>query len=209
MKKILYIQSSPREETSYSKAVTDAFVESYRQSHPKDKIKTLDLFRLRLPPFDGDVLQAKYAILHGKPHTDEQKKAWEQVEKLIKQFKKADKYVFSIPMWNFGIPYKLKHYIDIITQPGYTFSYSAEEGYKGLVTGKPALCVYARGGEYTPGTPGEAHDFQKRYFEHILGFIGFTEIKSILVQCTLYGPEVAEKSRSAAIAEAGRLALNF
>ena len=24
-------------------------------------------------------------------------------------FKSADKYIVSLPMWNFGIPYKLKH----------------------------------------------------------------------------------------------------
>src|SRR3989339_283574 len=133
MKRLLYIQSSPREERSYSKIVADTFVDAYLKIHPKDKIKTIDLFKLRLPPFDGDVINAKYAIMNGKQHTEEQKKAWAQVEKFIEQFKKADKYVFSIPMWNFGIPYKLKHYIDIITQPSYTFSYSPQDGYKGLV----------------------------------------------------------------------------
>ena len=53
-------------------------------------------------------------------------------------------------MWNFGIPYILKHYIDLIVQPGLTFSFSPSEGYKGLVTGKPVTVVYARGGAYGP-----------------------------------------------------------
>ena len=209
MKRLLYIQSSPREERSYSKIVADTFVDAYLKIHPKDKIKTIDLFKLRLPPFDGDVINAKYAIMNGKQHTEEQKKAWAQVEKFIEQFKKADKYVFSIPMWNFGIPYKLKHYIDIITQPSYTFSYSPQDGYKGLVVGEPVLCVYARGGEYTPGTPAEAYDFQSKYFNNALGFIGFTDIKSVFVQGTLYGPEAAEKAKSAAIEEARKIAETF
>lgn len=51
-------------------------------------------------------------------------------------------------MWNFGIPYRLKQYIDILVQPGYTFSYSPEQGYTGLVN-KPAAVVYARGGDYS------------------------------------------------------------
>lgn len=61
-------------------------------------------------------------------------------------------------------------------QPTYTFSYSPKEGYRGLVTDKRAVLVYARGGEYPPGTDGEAFDLQKRYMETILGFIGFSDI---------------------------------
>lgn len=209
MSKLLYIEVSPREERSYSKAVADAFIESYTKSHPRDRVKKINLFKLRLPQFDGDILNAKYAILNGLPHTPEQKAAWVQVEKVIEQFKKADKYLLSTPMWNFGIPYKLKHYIDVITQPGYTFSYSPTEGYKGLVTGKPVTVVYARGGKYAPGTPEEAYDLQKKYLELALGFIGFTGIKSLIVEGTLFGPDVAAASRDAAIAEARLAAEKF
>jgi len=112
-------------------------------------------------------------------------------------------------MWNFGIPYKLKHFIDVIVQPTYTFSFSPAEGYKGLVTGKPAAVVYARGGAYPPGTPGEGFDLQKRYLEQVLGFIGFTDVRPILVEGTLGKPEAAEKSKAAAIALAKSLAASF
>jgi len=88
-------------------------------------------------------------------------------------------------------------------QPGYTFSYSPETGYQGLVTGKPAACIYARGGAYPAGTPAEAMDLQKRYLEVILGFIGFTDFRPILVEPTLQlGPEeyarLVEEKRAAA-----------
>src|SRR4030066_43000 len=114
----------------------------------------------------------------------------------------AEKSLFSLPMWNFGIPYRLKHFIDIIVQPTYTFSFSPKEGYKGLVTGKPAAVVYARGGGYPPGTPGGGGCLQKRYLELVLGFIGFTDIRPILVEGTLSKPEAAEKAKDAAKAEA-------
>jgi FMN-dependent NADH-azoreductase len=29
----------------------------------------------------------------------------------------ADAYLFSVPMWNAGVPYVLKQWIDIITEP--------------------------------------------------------------------------------------------
>jgi FMN-dependent NADH-azoreductase len=210
MGKLLYIQASPRVGRSHSLAVADAFVESYRENNPDDEIVTLDLFKADLLPFDGLAVQAKYTILHGQKHSQEELDAWKAVEVVIEEFKSADKYVMAVPMWNFGIPYPLKHYIDIIVQPGYTFSYTPEEGYKGLVTGKPIFIAYARGGEYPPGSDYEAFDLQKKYLELILGFMGFTDIRSIAVEPTLMGgPEVAKAKREAAIEQAKQMAKEF
>ena len=209
MAKLLYIEASPRKDRSASIAVARTFLDEYGKTHPGDTVETMDLWKTDLPVFDGDVINAKYAILHGKDHTPEQKEAWGAVEKVIARFKDADKYLFSLPMWNFGIPYKLKHFIDVIVQPTYTFRFSPEEGYKGLVTGKPAAVVYARGGGYPPGTPGEGFDLQKRYLELVLGFIGFTDIRPILVEGTLSKPEAAEKAKDAAKAEAKAVAAKF
>jgi FMN-dependent NADH-azoreductase len=209
MAKLLHIEASPRKDRSASIAVAHAFLDEYRKTHTGDTVETLDLWKTELPSFDGDVINSKYVIMHGKEHTPEQKKAWGAVEKVIAQFKGAGKYLFSLPMWNFGIPYKLKHFIDVIVQPTYTFSFSPTEGYKGLVTGKPAAVVYARGGAYPPGTPEEGFDLQKRYLELVLGFIGFTDVRPILVEGTLGKPEESEKSKAGAIAQAKSLAASF
>jgi FMN-dependent NADH-azoreductase len=40
--------------------------------------------------------------------------------------------------------------------------------------------VYARGGAYQSGSETEGLDFQKKYMELLLGFIGFTDIKSVV-----------------------------
>lgn len=85
----------------------------------------------------------------------------------------------------FFIPYKLKHYIDVISQPGLTWSFSPETGYEGLVTGKSATLVLARGGEYSSGPVVAAMDFQRTYLEMILGFIGFKDINTVLIEPTL------------------------
>ncbi len=202
MAKLLHIEASPRKERSASIAVARTFLEEYKRNHPGDTVETLDLWKTDLPAFDGHVIDSKYVILHGKQHTPDQKKAWEAVERVIDRFKGADKYLFSLPMWNFGIPYRLKHFFDVVVQPTYTFRFSPKEGYKGLVTGKPAVVVYARGGAYPPGSPEEAVDLQKRYMELVLGFIGFTDIRSIVVEGTLSRPEAVEKAKEAANAEA-------
>ena len=88
-----------------------------------------------MPEFDGYTIDAKYQVLHGQGFDSNQHKAWQNVVDVCNEFKAADKYLFSLPMWNFGIPYKLKHYIDVIAQPGQTFSFDPATGYRGLVTG--------------------------------------------------------------------------
>ena len=210
MSKLLYIQASPRGERSHSLAAADAFVESYRAANPADDVVTINLFNKDLPSFDGDVLNAKYAILNGLEHSDAERDAWKRIVEIIDEFKSADKYVFAVPMWNFSLPYKLKHYIDVIVQPSYTFSFSPEEGYRGLVEGKPIFIAYARGGEYQPGRDSEAYDFQSKYLEHELGFIGFTDIRTVVVEPTLAGgPDTAAERRDAAVREAREAAITF
>jgi len=109
MAKLLYIESSPRKDRSASINISKAFLEEYEKSHSGDSVEILDLWANELVPFDGDVINAKYSILHGESPAEAQTKAWKPVEILIDNFKSADKYLISLPMWNFGIPYKLKH----------------------------------------------------------------------------------------------------
>jgi FMN-dependent NADH-azoreductase len=198
MSKILHLIASPSGERSASTTVAKTFLQAYHGAHPGDTVETVDLWKANLPEFDGDTINAKYAILHGQDHTPEQKQAWETVTKIANDFKSADKYVISLPMWNFGIPYKLKQYIDVIAQPGLTFSFSPETGYKGLVTGKPIVVVYARGGAYGPGTGAEGYDAQSTYLKQVLGFIGFTDIKEIFVEPTLAKSDAVEAGKKKA-----------
>ena len=209
MARLLYIEASPRKERSASIEIAKIFIDEYKRTHPGDKVETLDLWRLSMPEFDGHVIDSKYAILHGLEHTEEQKRAWRAVEALISQFTKADKYLFSLPMWNFGIPYKLKHYIDVLVQPGYTFSYSPKEGYKGLVTEKPVAAIYARGGAYGPASGMESYDLQKPYLELILAFIGFSGFQTVAIESTLGPREEKERSMAAARERAKTIAANF
>jgi len=210
MSKLLYIQASPRGKRSHSIAVADAFIGAYERKHPDDEIVILNVFDSSILNFDGLAVQAKYTILHGQVHSEEELQVWKNVEEVIEQFTSADKYVLAVPMWNFSIPYRLKQYIDLLVQPGYTFSYSEETGYKGLVAGKPMLAVYARGGEYPPGSGIEAFNLQTKYIELIFGFIGLEDIRSVVVEPTLQGgPVVTEAKRQRAIGKVKEIAAVF
>lgn len=209
MTTLLYIKASPRGERSHSVAAGDAFVAEYRRLHPDHTINVLDVFERDLPRFDGDAVTARFHAGRFDELSPAQQKAWDGVKHIIEEFKAADKYVFALPMWNFGIPWRLKQYIDLLVQPGLTFTYDAA-GYHGLVTGKPVFASYARGGEYPAGTPAEGVDFQKRYLEFVLGFIGFTDIRSVVVEPTLAaGPDAAQEKRQAAMARAVEMAGAF
>ena len=107
-------------------------------------------------------------------------------------------------MWNFGVPYIFKHYIDVLVQPSLTFSFDPQAGYQGLVTGKKAVAIYARGGAYGSGTGMEGYDLQSKTLSGILGFIGLTDLVTIFVEPTLGPKEVAE----AGFAKAEELALS-
>jgi FMN-dependent NADH-azoreductase len=189
MAKLLYIEVSPRKDRSASIEVAQSYISKFLTSSTENSVETLDLWDLTLPEFDGDILNAKYRVLHGESPTDEEIAAWKTIKVITDQFKNADSYLISTPMWNFSIPYKLKHYIDVISQPGLTWLFSPESGYQGLVTGKTATLILARGGEYSSNDEVKAMDFQRSYLEMILGFMGFKDIQTVLVEPTLGDPE--------------------
>ena len=208
MATLLYIESSPRKDRSHSITVANAFLDSYKSANPGDEIDRLDLWGEALPSFDGDMINAKYTVMHGEEPTAGEHEAWSQVTKTFQRFGDADKYVFSVPMWNFGIPYVLKHYIDVITQPGLAWSFSPETGYNGLVSGRVAA-IYSSGGAYHDGSGFEAVDQQKSYLEGWLGFIGLTDVSRVIVAPMLGAPDEVEQSVSAAIGEAQKLGAAF
>jgi len=211
MNKLLYIQASPRGKRSHCIAVADAFIEAYKRKHLDDKIVILNVFDTSIPNFDGAGGTGQvHNFARQLPTQKKNFKPGKEVEKVIEQFISANKYVLAVPMWNFSIPYRLKQYIDLMVQPGYTFSYSEDTGYQGLVVGKPMLVVYARGGEYPAESEAEAFDLQTKYIELIFGFMGFEDIYSVVVEPTLQGgPDVAIAKRKAVIEQVRKLAIDF
>jgi FMN-dependent NADH-azoreductase len=207
MAKLLHVQASPMHDRSFSTRAAKAFLEAYRRAHPADTVETLDLWAADLPAFDGTAASGKYKVMRGHPHTEAEARAWSRVVETITHFKSFDKYVVSSPMWNFGVPYRLKQYIDIIVQPGLTFSFDPKTGYTGLVAGRPVQLVVARGGEYPQGSGAAAMDFQRPYLELIFGFIGFTDIRSLVVEPTL--APGADDKLAAATTAARSAALQF
>jgi FMN-dependent NADH-azoreductase len=72
------------------------------------------------------------------------------------------------------------------------------------------LVVYARGGEYPPGSGSEVFDLQTKYIELIFGFIGFENIRSVIIEPTLQGgPDVTKAKLKEATSRAREIAVDF
>ena len=192
--KINYIECSPRGERSHSTKIAQAYIEQAKKNIPSLELNHINPWTLNLPEFDGDMLNAKYSVISGTDPSADEVSAWSNVKNIFDEFNNADHYLFSVPMWNFNIPYKLKHYIDIITQPGMSWSYTPEDGYKGLMTEKTATIIYSTGDGYGEGTGFESFDMQKPYVNLWLTFLGFKKIERVVVDRTLFDAETAEKN---------------
>ncbi|MGH3900592.1 MAG: FMN-dependent NADH-azoreductase [Pseudonocardiaceae bacterium] len=179
MKKLLHVNASPRGPESHSLALATELVNAYRERRPDVALTTLNLFDDPLPPFGSVAAAAKMAAFSGQSLTAEQVEIWERARAVFDQFEGADAYVFNVPMWNAGVPYVLKQWIDIVTQPGWAFGFDPTEGYTGLVTGKKAAIVYTSG-VYTPGVPLEfGADFHSTFFNDWLRFVGIVDVSEI------------------------------
>lgn len=207
---LLYIKASPRGPRSHSIAVADAFLEAYLEKNPDAPVTvaTRNLFETDLPPFDGPTLQAKYNVIHGLTHDPAQHKAWETVKRYVEELKTCRMLVMAVPMWNFALPYRLKHYIDLVVQPGLSFGVN-ENGSFGMIEDKPVFIAYASGGQYPAGSAAAVMDHQRPYLEMILNFMGLTNIRSVRVEATLSGDETVAQSRAGAIKAARELAARF
>ncbi len=174
--RLLHIVSTPRGLASNTIRVSNVLLEALVEQYDDLTVKTLDLFKANLPSVAGSNIESKYMLMTGQALDEMAKGSWQQIEKNIEQFLDADAYVLTVPMWNFGIPYALKYYIDAIVQPGYLFRYDEQGRPQGLVKGKKMLCVTSRGGDYSVGGPLQAFDFVENYLRTIFGFVGITDM---------------------------------
>ena len=172
---LLHIISTPRGLASNTARVSNVLIEALLEKYDDLTVRTLDLFNADLPAVAGKNIETKYMLMTGQAPDDSSKSSWREIEKNIEQFLEADIYVLTVPMWNFGIPYALKYYIDAIVQPGYLFRYDEMGRPEGLALGKKMLCVTSRGGDYSSG-PMQAYDFVETYLRTIFGFVGITDI---------------------------------
>jgi FMN-dependent NADH-azoreductase len=200
MSQILLITSSPRAD-SHSTRVGRELAHKLA-GPPGSNLTVRDLARQPLPHIDDTFAVARNTPSHLL--TSAHKSALSLSDELLTELFAADTVIIAAAMINFGIPSSLKAYIDHVVRPGVTFRYG-NNGPEGLLKGKKAYLVVARGGSYSEG-PMQALNFQDTYLKAALAFIGITDVEVLAVEGIAFGPDIAEKAVSTALARVNAIA---
>jgi FMN-dependent NADH-azoreductase len=206
--KLLHISASPRGGSSESLAIATSFLETFRDTHPDVPVETYDLWDGTLPAFGPDAAAAKMAIFAGDRPQGAAATAWDAAAETFRRFDAADHYLFSVPMWNAGVPYILKQFIDVVSQPGMVFGFDPERGYTGLLTGKKAAVIYTSAVYGPDRGPAFGADFQAPFFADWLRWAGVTDLSEIHFRPNLATPD-ADNARRLAHEQARDLAKRF
>ena len=206
MSKLLHLSASPRGTASESLAIAATFVDTFSDVRPDIAVEHWDLWDGTLPPFGAAAAGAKMSIFAGQDPAGEQAAAWVAVHRTFERFAAADYYLFSVPMWNHGVPYILKQFIDVVSQPGLVFGFDGNTGYTGLVTGKKAVVVYTSAVYGDDRGPQFGVDFQAPYFNDWLRWAGITDVTQITFRPNLAvdDPEPGRQAAHAAARDAAK-----
>jgi Acyl carrier protein phosphodiesterase len=175
MPRLLQIQSSPNLANSVTRLLSDRFVETWTSNYAGVDVDVLDLESDPLPHFDSAAIAG---LMPGGDKSDQAKSRAALSDRLITQLEAAEILVIGAPMINFSISTQLKAWFDYVSIAGRTFRFAAPGVAKGLLFGKKAFVVLARGGDYAD-FPANAFDHHEPLIRTLLGFLGIYDVSFI------------------------------
>ena len=194
MANVLVIESSARQQGSVSRQLTAQFIANWSSANPADQIKVRDLAVDQVPHLDANLLGGW--MTPAEQQSDAEQAALALSNLLTDELLAADVLVLAAPMYNFAIPSTLKAWLDHVLRAGVTFKYT-ETGPQGLLSGKRAFVLTARGGIYA----GSAQDHQEPYLRQALAFVGIHDVSFIHAEGLNLGGEFMEKGLNQAKAQ--------
>lgn len=200
MTKALILNSAVTGEASVSSRLTGEFAAQLRRRDPSAEIVVRDLGANPVP----HLLPETVAGVRATATTAAERAALALSEELLDELRSADVLVIGAPMYNFGIPSTLKTWFDYILRAGVSFRYT-ENGPEGLIKGKKAVVIEARGGLYSEG-PAVALDSQEPHLRTLLSFMGITDVVFVRAEKLGFGPDAVAAAVDGAIAELGDFA---
>jgi FMN-dependent NADH-azoreductase len=194
--RLLVISFTPKGPLSRTRRLLDAWLARRRGADAGLHVDEVDLVNTELPPVDGPVALAKGSVAAGSQLAPTQQRAWDAITPWAREFLAADEVAIAAPMWNFSLPYPVKHYLDVIVQPGLLFRYTAQ-GPQGLCAGKPLTLVTTRGNAYAD-LPQV--NFQTNYLRWLCEFIDCRYAEVVAEGLDVRGPEAGEQALAERIA---------
>ncbi len=193
MPSILQVNASLFSGEGQSFKLTEQFVKKFQEQNPETTVTNRDLAASPIPHLDATMFQG--FMLPAEQRNEKQTLATRLSDQLIQEIHDADILVIGLPMYNYSIPSTMKSWFDHIARAGITFRYTAN-GPEGLLKGKKAYILAARGGMYQ-GTP---FDTQTDFIRHFLGFIGIDDVQFIYAE----GLAMGDESRDQALTDAAK-----
>ncbi|MEW6425232.1 MAG: FMN-dependent NADH-azoreductase [Bacillota bacterium] len=208
MSVLLCVKANPKPlKESKSLTMAEEFLQVYRQKNPRDRIIERNVYQEPIPLVDADVLKGWDKLQRQEELNSVEKEKVGKINDFTEEFLAADKYVFVTPMWNLSLPPMMKAYLDTIVVAGKTFYYT-EQGPVGMVKGKKAVHIHARGGFYNQ-PPMDRLEFADRYIRALLNFLGVTDVHSLICEGHEYAPGQAQAILQEAVERAKKLAAVF
>lgn len=189
MPRLLLISFTPKGPLSRTRRLLDAWLARRRAADADLQVDEVDLVNTALPPVDGPVALAKSSVAAGSQLAATQQRAWDAITPWAQEFLAADEVAIAAPMWNFSLPYPVKHYLDVIVQPGLLFRYTTR-GPQGLCGGKLVTLVTTRGNAYAD-LPQV--NFQTNYLRWLCEFIDCRYDEVVAEGLDVRGPEAGEQ----------------
>jgi FMN-dependent NADH-azoreductase len=159
MSYLLHIDASAFDAESISRRIARSFLDAWGGSD----IVYRDLAASPVPHITAAGISAR--VTDRAAHTPEQAAATAVQDELIDEFLGAGGYLFTAPVYNYGMPSSLKAWIDQIGVSGRTVHLPDGP----LTAGRPAVVISSRGGSYGPGEPHEGRDHLVPNLREILG----------------------------------------
>lgn len=204
--RVLHVIASPRGGRSRSRAVAEHFLDHLDGA----KVEELNLWMTPLPELDGAMLESRYRLIHGQSVEPGFEAIWSELRTRVDHLLDFDVWLFSTPMWNFGLPYRLKHYLDLVIQPTMAFTNDDAGAIQTHGSDKIAVLIGAGALDIRPGAPLAALDFTLAHLSQCLRvYFGVPEVHEIRAAPTFGDDESVEQAMGAARTEARALAVNL
>ncbi len=179
MAHLLHVDSSLLSAGSVSKEIADTFLKTWQEVHPDGTLTHRDLGLNPVPGLAEVAMHALYTP--AEQRTPEQAEVFAWRSELVNEVLAADTYLFTVPMYNWGVPSTFKAWLDQIIVVGSTLTHDGNPP----LAGRPATVVLAYGGGYDEGTPRAGWDFVQPYLETVLGKAMGLDLTVIKAQLTL------------------------
>ncbi len=195
MANILHVDSSPRGERSRSRLLARDFMNAWLDRHPDHAVTYRDLRMTPVPHITEEWIAADFTPPEAL--TSDMAGLLTFSDELVNEFLAADRCVFSVPMYNFGIPSNFKAYIDQVVRVGRTFTLDQGQ-FRGLAQGKKVVFITTRGVAYGPGSPFEGWDCLEPALRYAFRFMGVTDLQFIHANGLDLGDEAERRGLDAA-----------